>query len=143
MINIIKKARDPTNSTIQLCRIGLTNSQTTKTLINSISSNFASNALSNNRRKKRSASLTCTQLNQMTSSLNSLTVNQLLSISNADFISCQILLGSSTNAWSSAQLNALATVAKSVNILIDFKIIILIIKYFRLIQQLQVYLIII
>lgn len=116
LINKIRAARDPTDESIQLCRIGLTNNKNATDFINTIGGYFVDAMLGTTagKRKKRSTTLTCTDINNIAGSLNSLTVNQISSLSTPDFISCQIQLGASSNSWSTAQLSALAAVAKLV-----------------------------
>jgi hypothetical protein len=113
LINRIKLARDPTDSAIQICRIGLTNNNSTANLISTIGNYFVTASLANNKKKRSTSVLTCTILNSLSGALNSLSATQLLTLTSQEFISCQILLGSSSNSWSSNQLNALATVAKT------------------------------
>lgn len=112
----IKAARDPTDASIQLCRIGLTNNAITQELINTVGSYFVTSSLSTTiARKKRSTSiLTCSDLNSISGSLNSLTVIQIATLTSVEFKSCQVLLGASTNSWSSDQLSSLAAIAKIV-----------------------------
>lgn len=133
----MRGARDPTDSSIKSCQIGLTNTDSYSSLISSYGSTFVGKYISSlTSRKKRATitSLTCSQLNDISTSLNSLTTAQLAAISLSDFYSCQTLLGLSTNLWSANQLATLASLAKSVRklnlkILIQ-KLIILNLKYY-------------
>jgi len=118
LMSTILSARDPTSSTVQNCQLGLANTAQTSALISTYGSTYVSNYVTNvtasGRRKKRSTSgLTCTQLSSMTSTLNQLTTTQLAAISLADFISCQTLLGYSSNSWSLTQAQTLAGTAKT------------------------------
>ncbi|XP_061164455.1 uncharacterized protein LOC133173486 [Saccostrea echinata] len=64
------------------------------------------------RRKRNTATITCSQLNDMGSSmLSSLTTSQLSGIQDADFIQCVSLLGTPTD-YSAEQKQALASIAK-------------------------------
>ena len=59
--------------------------------------------------------ITCDDLNNLAGSLNSLTANQLSTLTNTEFTSCQTLLGDASNAFSSDQLAVLVNTAKSIN----------------------------
>ena len=121
---IMKKARDPTDSSIKSCQIGLSNTDTFTSYISQYGSVFVAKyiaSLSGSRKKRATTtSLTCSQLTDLSSSLNSLSTTQLGAISLSDFYSCQTLLGLSSNSWSSSQLTTLAALAKSVKIIIYY-----------------------
>lgn len=113
----IKKSRDITDQSNQLCRLGLTNDNALKTLIDSIGTSYVTayiQSKSGSRRKRSASDITCTDINNLSGSLNSLTTTQLNTISNNDFTSCQTVLGLASNSWSTNQLSTLATKAKSV-----------------------------
>lgn len=113
----IKKGKDTTDSSNQMCRLGLSNDKTQKSLIDSVAKYYVSvylKSLSGTQRKRRATqTLTCTDINNLSGSLNALTVDQLGNILVSDFKSCQTVLGLSSNSWSSEQLATLATTAKS------------------------------
>lgn len=120
----IKSARDPSDPSIQQCRLGLNNTNSIKTDLKSIGSSFIDSYLaakqptspSTGRRKKRAATnsnLTCSDLNNLSGSLNLITAQILSNIASSEFLLCQTLLGSSSNSWSSDQLTALASLAKN------------------------------
>jgi hypothetical protein len=117
-MNTIRSSRDPTQSSVQLCQVGLNNTASYTSLINSYGSVFVNQYIaslsSGRKRRAASVSLTCTQLNSLSGSLNQLSTSQLASISLDEFISCQNLLGLASNSWSSSQLSTLAALAKSV-----------------------------
>lgn len=112
-MSTIKASRDPSSSSIQLCRIGLSNSDSVNTLINQYGSSFISKYLAPSS-KRAATALTCTQLNALSSLLNQLSVDYLALLDVNVFYSCQTLLGASSNSWSSAQLNQLAIIALKV-----------------------------
>jgi len=117
----MKNARDPNIN--QMCQVGLTNTANYTNIFNSYQNVFATqyvnlvNPSSSSKRKRRSNNyiFTCTDLTNIgAGGVSSLTSSQLSSISLQDFYSCQTLLGLAINSWSSSQLAALATLAKSV-----------------------------
>ena len=117
-------ARSPSNSANQLCQAGLSNTATFTSLLSTYQSVFMTNYIfvstngSASSRKKRASSttFTCDTLTSIGSpAISSLTAAQLSTLSTSDFYSCEALLGSSANAWSSSQLTALVSLAKSVN----------------------------
>lgn len=120
MLTTINAARDPTSPSIQQCRMGLNNSVSVSYLISSVSNYYVQSSLSSfsfaGRKRRSVTALTCTYLNSLSGSLNSLTVEQLATLTTSEFTSCQTLLGASTNSWSSAQLTELASLAITVNI---------------------------
>ena len=115
MMSTFVSARDPSIESVQLCQIGLTNSDSISNLIDSFGSTFVSNVASNKKRiVKRSASyaFTCTDLTTLGSAISSLTAAQLATITPTEFVSCQTLLGSTT--WSAEKLVSLVKIAKTV-----------------------------
>lgn len=139
-MSLIKNSNDPSDSSNQQCRLGLTNSDSITNQIKSVGSAFidayissmssstssttsatnSSSSLSLNRRKRSAISLTCSDLNNLSGSLNSLTTTQLSSIISSEFVLCQTLLGSSSNSWSLDQLSTLTTIAKSVSLILFY-----------------------
>ena len=70
---------------------------------------------SNSRRRRRALTpVTCSDIKKLGTAVVSLTVEQLKTISLTDFFSCRAVLGLSANLWSTAQLTALAAIAKNV-----------------------------
>ncbi len=117
LIRTILNARDTTNIDIQKCRLGVDNDANSQALLRSIQNSFVNNYLginsANNRRLKRSSSaLTCDDLNNLSTSLSSISANVLATLSTTEFYKCQTLLGSSNIAWSSSQLATLVAKAK-------------------------------
>ena len=115
----MSSVRDPTSSVNQICQIGLENTANYTNLINSFGSVFVIQYVkevtkSSLRKKRATYSYTCNDLNNMGSGIKSLSSDDLSTISLSDFYSCQTLLGSSSNSWSSSQLNILANKAKLV-----------------------------
>ncbi len=74
----------------------------------------ASLSTSSGRKRRTVTTLTCSYINTLSGSLNSLSVAQLATLTTAEFTSCQLVLGASTNSWSSAQLTQLASLASAV-----------------------------
>ena len=113
MMSTFVSTRDPSIESIQLCQIGLTNSDSISNLIDSV---FVSNYAPSNKKRivKRTAitTFTCTDLTTLGSAISSLTAAQLATITPTEFVSCQTLLGSTT--WSAEQLVSLVTIAKTV-----------------------------
>ena len=66
------------------------------------------------RRKRSTPALTCSDLNQLTGSLNSIPDANLNTLTAAEFRECIDVLGYSTNSWSNSQTQILANIAKSV-----------------------------
>ena len=118
MLSVIKSNYDPTDSNVQKCQIGLTNTTVFKTKIESYKSiSINQYVLSISGKKKRSiSSLACSDLINIGTQVTSLTTTQLNMISVTDFYDCQTFLGSMTS-WSSSQLTVLASLAKSVKFL--------------------------
>ena len=123
LLSTISVARSPSVAANQLCQAGLTTTSTFTSLISSYQSVFLSNYISvltngtSSSRRKRSTSttFTCTTLTNLGSpAIGSLTASQLFTLSLSDFYSCETLLGQSANSWSSSQLTALVSLAKSV-----------------------------
>lgn len=116
MINLIKRARDTNDNSVQKCRIGLDNDVSTSTLIKDVQNLFVTNYLASltTKRQLLTNALTCTDLNYLSSSLNSITAADLSKISTEDFLKCQILLGDATNEWSGDRLAALVSKTKEV-----------------------------
>ena len=106
MMSTFVSTRDPSIESIQLCQIGLTNSDSISNLIDSFGSVFVSNYAPSNKKRivKRTAitTFTCTDLTTLGSAISSLTAAQLATITPTEFVSCQTLLGSTT--WSAEKL---------------------------------------
>jgi len=118
LLNTIKLNRDPENSDVQMCRFGLENDMSVQTEINSVQTSFVNayiSTLSSGSRRRRSvkSTLTCDDLNNLFGSLKSLSTSQ-LNVETSVFTSCQQLLGSASNGWSTEQLLVLVGVAKEV-----------------------------
>lgn len=115
----IVATRDPSISSNQICQVGLSNTANYTVLLNSYGSTYLTQyQKSLGSRKKRSTTVyTCTDLNNLGTGIKSLSASQLSTISLSDFVSCQSLLGATSNSWSSSQLAVLASLAKSVTIL--------------------------
>lgn len=119
MISRIQSARDLTDSEIQKCRFGVFNDANTLALQQSVQDAFVTNYIASistsKRRQLRSSTvLTCDDLNNLATSLNSINATYLATINTTDFVACQTLLGDSTNGWSAEQLAALVAKAKEV-----------------------------
>lgn len=123
-MSLIKNSNDPSDSSNQQCRLGLTNSDSITSQIKSIGSAFVASYFTNSSLsgsgKRSASSLTCSDLNNLSGSLNSLTTTQLSSIISSEFVLCQTLLGSSSNSWSLDQLSTLTTIAKSVSLILFY-----------------------
>lgn len=116
MINLIKKARDTNDNAVQKCRIGLDNDVSTSALIKDVQNIFVTNYLASltTKRQLLTTALTCTDLNYLSSSLNSISAVDLSKITAEEFLKCQILLGDETNEWSGDRLAALVAKTKEV-----------------------------
>lgn len=115
----IQSARDTTDSEIQKCRFGVFNDASTLDIVTSVQDSFVTgyiSTLSSNKRRqlRSSTTLTCDDLNNLSTSLNSINATYLATISTTDYVACQSLLGDSNNQWSTEQLAALVAKAKEV-----------------------------
>ena len=117
LIENIKASRDPKDYTVQLCRMGLTNDDESTARIKQLGGSFVDSylkTLTSRRRRRSTTVLSCDDLNNIASSLNSISTATLNQITDAEFQKCMSLLGNSNNDWSSEQLSTLGTKAKAV-----------------------------
>jgi hypothetical protein len=105
--------RDPstTNSTYQLCQIGLnsTDQDPIKNLISLFMNKMVIQIFGSNSRRKRAAdsNITCSKLKQVGSGVTALNETQLADIPLKEFGDCILSLGT-VSKWSSDQLSALS-----------------------------------
>lgn len=124
LMNIINNARNPSDPSVQICQLGLTNSNSIQNLIRNYGSILITKlktTFTTSQRKRASNSLTCDQLNSLSGSLNQLSTADIASIDLNEFYTCQSLLGLTSNSWSTSQLTQLANIAKMVKKDFDLK----------------------
>ncbi len=124
LISKIKVARDPTDTDIQLCRLGLP-SDDTNSRMSTIESTFVNAyiaSLSSRRRRRAVAALTCADINNMAGSLNSIPATTLGTMITSEFTSCMSVLGSASNNWGTSQLATLSTLTKNVWLFLLFTV---------------------
>ena len=116
LITKIKGARDPTDSDIQLCRLGMSSADTDSRL-STIGSTFVNAyiaSITGRRRRRAVSALTCADVNNMVGSLNSIPASTLRTMITSEFTSCMSILGSESRNWDASQLSTLATLTKNV-----------------------------
>lgn len=117
LVGKLKETRNTEDKNVQMCRIGLPNSDVDK-LISGIQKDFVSaylKSLGQRRRKRSSPALTCTDITDLDGSLNSIPDSNLNTITATEYRACMATLGKTTNYWSSAQATLLSNLAISVS----------------------------
>ena len=123
LVEKLKETRSTENKGVQMCRIGLANSDINK-LMNGIQKDFVDaylKSLSGSRRKRSTPSLTCADITDLDGSLNSIPDSTLKTLTATEYRACMATLGKTTNYWSSTQATLLSDLAKSVNYLSNLK----------------------
>ena len=122
LVTKLKETRSTEDKSVQMCRLGLPNSDINK-LMNGIQKDFVDAYIKSlkRRRKRSTPALTCTDITDLDGSLNSIPDSNLKTLTSTEYRSCMATLCKSTNYWSSAQATLLSDLAKSVIYLLNFE----------------------
>ena len=116
----MKTSKSPLLSQNKLCQLGLTNTDSYTSKLNSYTVTFATQYFSSSSNVGRAVTtITCSDINNLGSGVTGLTSSQLLTLTNSEFGQCQSVLGA-VSSWSTDQLSALVTLTKNVALLYLF-----------------------